>query len=169
MLCQHCKKVAATVHITDITETNENVERHLCERCAEQEGVMQKAPMEPLNELLTNFVLGQAGAASVDDLRCESCGMTFADFRSQGVLGCPEDYELFARLLDPLISQAHEGATHHTGHIPAGRPAQEVKEHEVIRLQRELDSAVAREDYESAARLRDQLKAAESAGVVDPR
>jgi protein arginine kinase activator len=169
MLCQRCKKTTATVHITDITEANENVERHLCERCAEQEGVMQKTSMEPLNELLTNFVLGQAGAAAVDDLRCESCGMTFADFRSQGVLGCPADYEVFGKLLDPLISQAHEGATHHTGHIPAGRPATEIREHELIRLQRELDSAVAREDYESAARLRDQLKAAESAGVVDRR
>lgn len=167
MLCQRCKKTTATVHVTDITEASENVERHLCERCAEQEGVMQKATMEPLNELLTSFVLGQAGATSVEDLRCENCGMTFADFRNQGVLGCPNDYDVFGELLDPLIRQAHESATHHIGRIPAGRPANEVKEHQLIRLQRELDAAVAREDYEAAARLRDELKAAEAAGAVD--
>lgn len=167
MLCQRCKKTTATVHVTEITEANENLERHLCERCAEQEGVMQKTQLEPLNELLTNFVLGQSGAASLEDLRCDSCGMTFADFRSQGVLGCPNDYDVFGELLDPLIRQAHESATHHTGRIPAGRPATEVKEHELIRLQRELDAAVSREDYESAARLRDQLKAAESAAAAD--
>ena len=84
--------------------------------------------------------------------------MNFAQFRQQGLLGCPHDYDAFEKVLGPLISQAHEGATEHVGKVPSKAGAGRQHQHELMRLRRELDAAVAREDYERAAELRDQLK-----------
>lgn len=164
MLCQRCKKATATVHLTDIPKhSGDKIERHLCDDCALAEGVTFKPHLPPLNELLTNFVLSQAQA--LDELRCDECGTTFSEFRSQGLLGCPNDYVAFEEVLSPLIAQAHENGTHHVGKIPPTRPRSEVRQRELARLKRELGAAVAREDYETAARLRDQIKTAESAGA----
>lgn len=161
MVCQSCKKNVATVHITDIVES-EKIERHLCESCAQEHGVTLKS-VPPLNELLTNFVLQQSGANKIEDVRCDTCGMSFAEFRTKGLLGCPNDYDVFEKLLSPLIAQAHENATHHVGRIPGTRPVEEIREHEQVRVERELEAAVAREDYETAARLRDELNTLRSA------
>ena len=45
MLCQRCNKTPATVHLTDIVPPDgEKRERHLCERCAAEEGVTVQQP-----------------------------------------------------------------------------------------------------------------------------
>lgn len=156
MLCQRCKKNTATVHLTEIVK-NTKREKHLCDKCAAQEGVTVKAHV-PLNELLANFVMAQSGARELAKLTCPECGMTFAEFRNHGLLGCPADYDAFAKALGPLLERAHEGASHHVGKVPARAGAEQVKQIELIRLRRELNAAVQREDYETAARLRDQIK-----------
>src|SRR3990170_4069479 len=141
MLCQRCKKTTATVHLTDILKhSSEKVERHLCEECAQAEGVSFKQPLPPLNELLTGFVMAQAGARALADLRCDECGMTFAEFRNQGLLGCPNDYSVFEEVLNPLVNQAPDGGTHHVGKIPPTRPSGEVQQQRMVRLRRELEA-----------------------------
>jgi protein arginine kinase activator len=162
MLCQRCKKRSATVHLTEIVNS-EKREKHLCEKCAADEGVTMKQHV-PLNELLSNFLVSQAGAQEVADAVCPNCGMTFAEYRSHGLLGCPNDYDVFAEALGPMIERAHEGGTHHTGKSPGSesRGAAD-RQREIMRIRRELEAAVEREDYEEAARLRDRLRELESA------
>ncbi|HEX8203401.1 MAG TPA: UvrB/UvrC motif-containing protein, partial [Isosphaeraceae bacterium] len=80
-------------------------------------------------------------------------GLKFMQFRSAGRLGCPNDYEVFASGLSPLLLRAH-GATRHVGKAPRRRPGPTSR----LRLRAQLRDAVAREDYETAARLRDQLR-----------
>ena len=57
MLCQRCKKATATVHVTDLV--SERKEMHLCDGCAQEEGITVKAPM-PINALLEDFIKHQA-------------------------------------------------------------------------------------------------------------
>jgi protein arginine kinase activator len=161
--CQRCKKTNATVHLTDIVK-NEKRERHLCDQCAEQEGITIKTHT-PINQLLTSFVLQQAGAQELAGLTCEQCGTTFLEFRNSGLLGCPNDYDAFEKALLPLLERAHgEGATHHVGKVPKGRTDEtDHRQREKMRLRRELDQAIKREDYEAAARLRDEIKMVEKA------
>ncbi len=159
MLCQRCKKNTATVHLTDIVK-NEKRERHLCEKCASEEGVTVKQQV-PINELLANFVMEQSGARELAKLTCPECGTSFLEFRNSGLLGCPSDYDAFAKALVPLLERAHEGASQHKGKSPTRGGADREKQRQAAALQRQLAEAVEKEDYELAAKLRDRIKALE--------
>ena len=165
MNCQRCKKARATVHLTDCGD-GEARERHLCDACAEQEGLTLKQSM-PVASFLEQFVKHTQGlrVENIAKLCCPDCGMTFAEFRQNGLLGCPNDYTVFESFLLPLLERAHDGASHHAGLTPGatGEPAGPPGRKEPVKLshlRRELEQAVANEKYELAARLRDQIKAA---------
>jgi protein arginine kinase activator len=96
---------------------------------------------------------------------CDNCGITWAEFRQNGLLGCANDYTVFERDLTPLLQRAHEGATHHVGKVPARRGGTGVpmkRQVDLTRLRKELQRAVEGEDYERAAKLRDQIRQAEN-------
>ncbi|MEM1013300.1 MAG: UvrB/UvrC motif-containing protein [Planctomycetota bacterium] len=160
--CEHCSK-PKTVHVTEI-KAGQKIEKHLCKDCPfVNEGVGAGAggkSHQPINELLSNFVLAHSGAgASTAQKKCEVCGMTWAKFKQGGLLGCENDYSLFEEQLTPLLKRAHEGSTHHTGKVPTRRRGDGAvrKRPNMNRLRRELTRAVEAEDYEAAARLRDQI------------
>lgn len=164
MKCDNCNK-PATVHLTEI-KNGKKIEKHLCEQCAAQnEGVPIQAHT-PINELLTNFVMQHSGlSAKQAGVECSHCGITWAEFRQSGLFGCEQDYALFERELAPLLQRAHEGGTHHVGKVPTRRGAAGVptrKRIDLTRLRKELARAVEAEDYERAAKLRDQIREAES-------
>lgn len=159
MLCQRCKKQAATVHLTEIVNS-EKREKHLCERCASSEGVSVKVD-EPINELVAKFVLSQANSQEIAQLTCGECGITFVQFRNSGQLGCANDYEVFAEPIAALLERAHEGHTQHVGKIPGGKENKHKRQHQMMKLKNQLQSAVEVEDYERAANLRDQIKTLE--------
>ena len=161
ILCQQCKQANATVHLTDIQPDGEPVERHLCEDCATREGVTMK-PHEPINVMLEKFVKIGAGMQEAAQRKCPHCGISFGEFRAQGLLGCPHDYEEFKDLLLPLIERAHDGSGQHVGKAPGQTDQAGRRRARIMRLRRELDSAVTTEDYEKAAKLRDELKQLEN-------
>lgn len=164
MKCDNCNRTA-TVHLTEI-KNGKKLEKHLCEQCAAQnEGFPVKAHT-PINELLTNFVLAHSGLTKEAGTACEHCGISWSEFRQGGLLGCENDYQLFEKDLTPLLQRAHEGATHHLGKVPARRGGTGVpikRSQDLTRLRKDLARAVEGEDYERAAKLRDQIKAAENA------
>ena len=57
MQCQFCKQHAATIHMTEITD-GQRTETHLCEQCAQQQGLAIKSQL-PLNELLSSLLAAQ--------------------------------------------------------------------------------------------------------------
>ena len=66
---------------------------------------------------------------------------------------------------DVLLKRAHEDQTHHVGKVPTRRGGTGVpvkRQVDVARLRKELARAVEAEDYERAAKLRDQIKQAEA-------
>ena len=169
MKCDNCNK-PATVHLTEI-RNGKKIEKHLCEQCAAQsEGLPAAKQHMPINELLQNFVMVHSGIQKEMGVTCEQCGMTWAEFRQNGLFGCERDYDIFEKDLSPLLQRAHEGATHHVGKSPARAgsgssasqaPARKKKTLDLTKLRKELQRAVEMEDYERAARLRDQIKEAE--------
>jgi protein arginine kinase activator len=163
MKCDKCNK-QATVHLTEI-HAGKKLEKHLCEQCAAQaEGIAVKSHT-PINELLTNFVLAHSGITKETGTACEHCGITWAEFRQSGLLGCEHDYAFFDKYLTPLLQRAHEGATHHLGKVPTRRGGSGVpvkRQIDLTRLRKELARAVESEDYERAAKLRDEIRKAEA-------
>ncbi|HEX8324496.1 MAG TPA: UvrB/UvrC motif-containing protein [Tepidisphaeraceae bacterium] len=163
MKCENCNN-PATVHLTEI-KAGKKIEKHLCETCAAAlEGIGQPKGHTPINELLTNFVMSHSSGTKEQTQQCDTCGVTWAEFRQSGVLGCANDYRAFERELAPLIQRAHEGATHHVGKVPTRRGSTNLAPRRKIdtdKLKKDLQRAIEAEDYERAAKIRDQIRVAE--------
>ncbi|EDY82743.1 UvrB/uvrC motif domain protein [Verrucomicrobiia bacterium DG1235] len=91
---------------------------------------------------------------------CPSCGLTPADFKEHGRLGCAQCYETFEVKLDSVIRKLHKGGTH-VGKVPSGKK-REISPEELAALKRRMDEYVSREEYEMAAVVRDQIKSLET-------
>jgi protein arginine kinase activator len=161
--CDKCDR-PATHHSVEV-HGKHKVEKNLCEVHAAEEGLSQTAHA-PINELLTNFVKVQAAGgdpaamaavAAGKDTVCDQCGLTFKKFRESSLLGCPECYKAFDSALEPLLERAHDGGAHHVGKVPHRAGAGEQRQVQLMRMRKTLDDAVAAEDYEQAARLRDDI------------
>lgn len=166
MKCESCGKAVASVHLTEI-KNGKKVEKHLCEACAAQnEGLSAAKTHMPINELLSKFVTNHMGLppGPQETLACPQCGITWAEFRQSGLLGCEHDYPTFEKEMTPLLQRAHEGAAHHVGKVPTRRGGSGVpvkRALDAVKLKKELARAVETEDYEKAAKLRDQIRQVE--------
>jgi protein arginine kinase activator len=158
--CDHCAK-PAVVHNTVIVNGN-MTEVHLCEEHAAAAGINMPGHA-PIHQLLGQ--LAQAGAARPKSPACGECGHTFHDFKTSGLLGCAACYDAFASTVAPVIERAHGGATEHVGSAPAGADEAKQRAALLVQLLRELEQAVAAEQYERAAQLRDRIKDLRPAGA----
>ena len=134
---------------------------HICEQCATEQGIAVKSHI-PINELLSSLLAAQPTDDEFSDpheqqAACPTCGFTLDQFRKEGVLGCPHDYDVFAKSLQPLIEKAHGGKITHCGKIPSRTSLDTKKQLELLNLRQQLDKAVQNEDYELAAELRDKI------------
>src|SRR3984957_10630494 len=165
MKCQKCAK-PATFHITDIVEKGKHREFHFCDEHARQHLAPPDESSEPpISELAKKLIVsGTAGTlrepSPADKQVCPICQITFLEFRNSGRLGCPYDYEVFRDELMPLLENIH-GETRHSGKVPKRAPRNTQHQTTLIQLRNELKRAVAAEDYEAAARLRDKIKGIE--------
>lgn len=161
MLCQNCKTQSATIHLTEITNGH-RIETHLCQACAQKQGLSIQTQI-PLNELLSTLLSVPPESSSTpptpdEQKACPRCGMTLQRFSKETLLGCPQDYEVFEKNLLPLILRTQNAHSEHCGKVPSTvEPAQE-KQMRLNLLQRKLQEAVRREQYETAARLRDEIR-----------
>lgn len=157
MKCQKCTK-AATMHITELLEEEQFEELHLCEDCAtkylyEPAGVKKNGLKATPTEESDEF--------NPTKNECGVCGIKFVEFRNSGRLGCPHDYQEFRDELIPLLENIH-GETRHVGKAPRRLPQTRKTQGELIQLRKQLQSAVTREAYEEAARIRDRIRQLEN-------
>jgi len=154
--CENCHEREATVHYTEI-EGSEKREIHLCEQCYRQKltPVHKVVDFAELLQKLLKGALKDQGAAA--NAICPTCGISLAEFRATGRFGCPNDYRVFGETLGPLIEKIQHG-DRHVGKVPKYAGDRLQRENELIRLRRELERAVQREEYEEAARLRDRIR-----------
>ena len=171
MLCQNCHQNEATVHLTQIVDGKAE-KYHLCEACAAQKGIDVHADpvdlggmMEKLKDQLAHLKedLEMPRAATGPSI-CPACGMTRTEILKKGRLGCDRCYDVFAAEMLPVVVSLQHG-DQHLGKVPRRSSARMKNSVEAARLRRELDKAVAGEDYERAAKLRDQIKALPAEGT----
>jgi protein arginine kinase activator len=155
MICDVCKQNQATVFLTQIVE-GKMQKVNLCESCSKAKGVD-----DPTGFALADLLLGLGAAQEIErgsgTKRCAVCGFTQQDFKKTGRLGCAQCYETFSEGLQQLLKGMHKG-TKHLGKVPARLRRTIEREQELKKLQRDLKKAVAEEDYETAARIRDHIK-----------
>lgn len=161
MLCDICKQNVATVHLTQMVE-GKTKKVDLCEGCSKAKGVD-----DPTGFSLADLLLGLGAAQEMDqaaaggELKCSNCGFTQADFKKAGRLGCSECYNVFSEGLESLLKTMHKG-TRHIGKRPHSLQTEAEIANKLKALQKQLDKAIADENFESAAQLRDEIKQAKA-------
>ena len=145
MLCQSCCKHKATILFTQIVGQAKTV-HHLCEDCAnEKKGADGSGVQVILNQELVEKAREQA---------CPSCGETLAEFEKSGLLGCPMCYESFEPEVERLLKRIH-GVSRHC--LDAEETAPVTGIDDIAHLEDRLQEAVAKEEFEEAGQLRDQI------------
>ena len=166
MLCEECGKNQATVSIT-VSAGGEVSTRRLCPEC------MKKMQFSLVNGDIQGFlssvlsVLGSGQKAEEHSAVCSGCGLSYAEFERTGRLGCAQCYRDFSDQLRPLF----HGRAQHAGRRPAAfTPSPEdERAARVSELRQKMDEAVASENFEDAAKYRDELrKLAEESGAAQP-
>ena len=156
--CERCDS-PATFHLTEI-KGGDKSERHLCEECAQALKVPK--PKNELQNLLKSFDPGHSmGRRAPRENRgeaCPECGVTYAEFRKSGRFGCPHDYDVFAKDVKTLLERIH-GSSLYTGKTPDGGRVEDGQVVDAVsEVRAALAAAVEKEDYEEAARLRDEIR-----------
>lgn len=181
MKCDRCDRPATIEEVTKVGSSY--VYKHLCEACAAREGLAGVPPLATVT--VTHAIEGASAVLNevpAGPGACAGCGLTFAQFRSTGRVGCPSCYEAFEPRLGPMIERAQDGGTHHVGKVPrrvaesAGgsdraealaRLLGSAREREIKleQLRRQLESALAGERFEQAAMIRDEIRRLREAGA----
>ena len=159
MKCDLCGADNATVHVQQI-KGSEGVELHLCDTCAASKGITTGEDRVDfsISSLLTGLVDVKALAeTSTSRKSCPRCGLTLAKFKKIGKLGCNECYMVFASEVRKVVGKMF-GRTRHTGKYPKRLMAYKAFLIDLERLKKMLEKAVKAENYEEAAKLRDQIK-----------
>ena len=172
MLCEICNKNEATIHIQEIVG-GQKKSLHLCSSCAaakQQSEGMEFGPFDLAGLLykLAGNDTGKSDTSPADNdeksddsaggqLVCPQCGWTGRKVQSTGRLGCGNCYRVFASMLSDALKKMHRGSTH-LGKQPVGGGSDLCMLHrEIARLQQLLLQAVKDENYEAAARYRDNI------------
>ena len=174
MLCQNCGQREATTHIKRIINGHAD-ERYLCPACVKEGGLLESGALLGLPDIgfhlsdLFSGILGssmQAGAPA-QALRCGFCGSSLNEIARSGRVGCAQCYETFRAQLEPSLRRIH-GSLEHKGKTPADAGpeacAKRDREHALNDLRARIAEAVREENYEEAARLRDEIRRIEEGG-----
>lgn len=160
MLCEDCKKNEASIHFTQVVG-NKKISLNLCRECAEKRGF--HSPLENAPFPLKEFISGMIGEPQkkkeelLATVACPHCHMGFADFSKKGKMGCGQCYETFRPQLRDLLRKIH-GASEHKGKTPETKAEELIPVREERRLREELRHAIEEENFEGAAKIRDQIK-----------
>jgi protein arginine kinase activator len=162
MYCEGCKEKPATVHVAQMIN-GQKVELHLCEACAAQKGafMFDLGSTLSISHLLGSILGNPYEMQDVQSLSqvpvCPSCGMSFANIRHTGRLGCSQCYTAFEQELEPTLRRINSNSQH-VGKIPSRGGQQVLLKKQIEEQKTLLQQAVAEEQYETAAEIRDFIK-----------
>ncbi len=169
VLCQKCQKKPAVFHYEQTVNGNKTA-CALCADCAaewkhshhmDEETFfsgMEETPFFGINSLF-----GSLFSPMVNEYKgktCPLCGSTFNDLRRTGKAGCATCYQVFESELRPTLRSIH-GTQSHTGRTPASLETETKKKKQLEELKKSMASAIEAQEFEEAARLRDQIKSLE--------
>ncbi|MEA4973941.1 MAG: UvrB/UvrC motif-containing protein [Candidatus Metalachnospira sp.] len=164
MLCEKCHKREATVHTVQVIN-GEKIEHYYCEECAKLYDFENPISFQDIFQSLLNYGLGSkqeehSNTYRSSTVKCPNCGMTYEELRRSGKFGCSSCYAAFEPYITGSLKSIH-GDNTHKGKAPKRNGGPLIKKHELDELRRKLAEAIANEEYEEAAVLRDRIKSLE--------
>lgn len=131
----------------------------VCADCARKRGIVGQPP-PPTGPTVAPTAISIEVTSAVDPgsmptapRRCPGCNTSLVEIRKSGRVGCPACYTAFREHLEPLLQRVH-GATRHVDGEAPNDPSEDL-----THLGAALRRAIAEEDFEAAARLRDRIDA----------
>jgi len=153
MKCQFCDN-DATVHLQQIKD-EETQEMHLCESCAEERGIT-----DPDGFSLASMLGDKEDQVKVPEIQlipeCDECGFSLEDLKKVGRLGCSSCYSAFNSEISAMLDSMHRGVIH-LGKRPEGMICEVLQQEKIDSVEQALQLAIENEDFELAAKLRDEL------------
>ncbi len=165
MMCTKCGKKEASVYYKQIIN-GKVTEMNLCEDCAAE--LRKKTDAEfgsfwkgfgEMNLLAPFFGLRPSSRLG-SGRTCPVCGATYRDFAESGKAGCSKCYEVFSDELGDTIEGIH-GKREHIGKIPKHLGSRISREKKIEKLKEKLSIAVGKQEFEEAAKLRDEIQSLE--------
>ena len=177
MKCEICHKAEAKAVIHRKKDDGTDEELFVCKECAASASSRKKPKrgsgpetvvlnsgdakpppfVEDLLKATLGFVKGIAEAqdkanGKIKDV-CPSCGKKREEFQNDGRLGCPKCWNSFAADIRDRLAP-HQYGVKHKGGIPGSAP----KINLCAQLERQLKTAVRRQNFEKAAEIRRRLE-----------
>jgi protein arginine kinase activator len=164
MKCQNCE-AEATIYFKEVVD-GQLREIHLCENCAAEKGFHLMIEQNKLS-IANQFIwmaenLYPESAAKVGQVQCPTCGLRYSQFARSGRLGCADCYTAFSVQMRQILRRVH-GAIRHKGKGPGQSEDAVQHRRQLETMREELNRAIEREEFETAARLRDQIREMEAA------
>ncbi len=172
MLCENCKKNQATIHYAEVIN-GMRIEHHICSRCAtilNPSGYSSFTENDfPFVRLLTGLLASNDGISTSSDLtmeriKCPQCNMSFAEFARVGKFGCASCYDVFGPLIEENIKKIHGDIVHKGKRyqkkqgILSENDQNKKIEAQIFNLTMKQREAVELENYELAAKYRDEIR-----------
>lgn len=161
MLCEDCHQQEAMVKITQVIGSDKKT-INLCKDCAEKQGLnhplfdISKVFGKIIVAILSEHLKSKTSKTITpgNDKTCPECGLAWTDFENTGRLGCPQCYEEHEKNLKTILRRIHGNNLH------IGKSMNTTEQHKetLPKLKKQLEQAVAKEEYESAAQLRDRIR-----------
>ncbi|WP_194843858.1 UvrB/UvrC motif-containing protein [Candidatus Clavichlamydia salmonicola] len=151
--CVHCKK-PITICFSEVSQET-LTHTFMCESCPQ------------LSSLLYKQASSEKSLSSIPSLECDHCHTTWKEVLETNDLGCSHCYDVFKTLLVNLLIEKHalsekENDTQATLPLHVGKEAKKALEInpqlQIIALTEALNETLAKENYEEAAVLRDQIR-----------
>ena len=164
MLCDNCGKREANVRYSENINGRKK-ELHLCEECSKKLGIENMDFNMPIDfssffgGLLEDFGTNDFMPLfnEVKQLKCDNCGYTFEDIVNTGKVGCENCYKIFYDKMIPSIERLH-GNTKHVGKVSLGASSKAKLTSEIEKKKLLLKEAIDKQEFEQAAKIRDQIK-----------
>ncbi|MGH7143452.1 MAG: UvrB/UvrC motif-containing protein [Planctomycetota bacterium] len=178
MKCPFCKQFSVSVMILQ-PEAGSLLELGMCEFCAKKFNLLEGA-CPSIHALAAKLAAGGGADSKTAPAAVEGAKpvpvfaaplvvpATLADklkgFQKTGRFSGPEDYDVMERQL-AMLFQKIQGGAQHTGKVPHVQKAVHAAKDQRAELEALLTAAVAAENYERAAQLRDEIKALNDAPI----
>ena len=159
--CDRCGKDAvyhSTLIVNGVSQTT-----NLCRECAIKEGVFNSQPTNIFDDIFAKFA-EMLPFDKVADIVCPVCKTSLREFKTTGLLGCPNCYEVFREEISNIIKRIAPFELHKQ---EAVKPTQTVKkrltkEEKIKNFKVQMAEAVKEERYEDAAKIKKQIQKLEA-------
>lgn len=169
MLCQNCGENNSNINYTQVINGVKK-ELYLCENCYKNLGLENLDFNIPMNfssifgDFLNEYEEKELPLMQLNEnLKCNVCNMTYDEFLDTGKFGCENCYEVFKSKVNPLLGKIH-GINQYKGRkaLQSEKPGtqQNIKQEnsEIEQLKERLKQLIKEENYEEAAKVRDEIK-----------